>query len=248
MVLITNSTVSLTTYLIRLGYDSLIYNLLIKKHARVPMETTSLLEILPKQRKLYKITEKQALLILLTKLELEKLTHFQNSTLKKLNQPIFEYETFFEQFLSPFSCNLNSNLNGFYRDLVRETFLIKEKLDFLIDQEKSKLNSLILPRDFIKITNFDNFCCQGVAMVTRFYKDLIGEYKLDRGGFFGGKGLEFNDWEGLFLNLVGEVFGMRVLFGNSGGDCGGDEDFILVKMDQQVRGILFPWLPILKIK
>lgn len=85
-------------------------------------------------------------------------------------------------------------------------------------------------------------------MVTRFYKDLIGEYKLDRGGFFGGKGLEFNDWEGLFLNLVGEVFGMRVLFGNSGGDCGGDEDFILVKMDQQVRGILFPWLPILKIK
>lgn len=190
------------------------YNLLIKKYARIPLKNSFLVRKITNSRTLYEINEKQGLLILLTKLELERLTHFYTSTLKSLNEPIEAYETFFESFLSKFSCSLNENLNGFYRDLVRDVVSIKGKLDQSLSERKAALSSLALPRDKIKVRDFESFCKKGVAMITKYYQELIADYDLNRTEFFSQKGLELGDWEGLFLNMICEVFGQEVVFSN----------------------------------
>lgn len=145
------------------------------------------------------LSKKQALLILISKLEQRKLENYYKNIISKLNEPILVYEEFFRNNLSAFSCVLDENQDGFYRELLRETMGYKARLDEIV----LKMPRVLFKSSFVGCGEIDAFIAEGVGLLDNnvvafvqtvyqlFGEQFFVEHVDNRVGFQGGEHVRY---------------------------------------------------------
>ena len=198
------------------AWDTIIYQTLIKKRARIPIKDGFLARRIAgpglAAHHLYQIKTEQALVALETKMELDQLESFEREIKERVWKPFADYKIFVEKILGPFKVQPQHNT------LRLESEALEAKLAQVVEKRNSTLNQR-LPKDGIRNrvrlyeVDLKIVLKEGARMAKEFYSQhVLSKLCLrDQEAFWFDRGLMADDWLGLASILLSATFSQDFL-------------------------------------
>ncbi|KAK9508814.1 hypothetical protein O3M35_006279 [Rhynocoris fuscipes] len=211
-------TFGVLRYVLRLAWDSLVFQIIIKKRGRIPASDSVIVRRIEgpglNNNYFYQIRPEQALAAFEAKLELDELAAFQHQMEQKILQPQKDFSQFVTACFGPFSATLARV--GAYKSLEREgqdlLTSLQEKLERRRRDLQTGLSSSL--RSKLKLNTIDLKIAiqQGALMLERFYPThVLWRLSVSEQEFWESKALTVNDWPGLAALLYADVFSLDFL-------------------------------------
>ncbi len=198
------------------AWDAIIYQLVIRKRARVPLGNGFLAKRISgpgmASTYYYQIKTEQALVALETFTELDRLTTYQSYTSRQITLPQNEYKEFVQKHFGPFGVDVGGGNLSPYNKLQIECKGLLESLDEKVRKRKTQLycdlpdgmkRRIRLNEEDLKLV-----LLQGTVMVEEFYsKEVLPKMaETEAVNFWFTKNLSENDWLGLTSYLLSDLF------------------------------------------
>jgi len=207
--------IALSRKALRQIWDTVMYHLLIRKRARVPLSDSFIARRISgpgmASTYFYQIKTEQALIALEARMEEEELLAFQDEMSDIITSPLEDYRKFVANTFRPLGVSVNKQQPGPYKDLEEETNNLLNSLQTKVSTRQNQLR-LSLPestRMRIKLTERELKLAlgRGAAMAQGFYPSHV--IRRSKGGstkFWDSRGLRTEDWIGLVSSLYAEIF------------------------------------------
>lgn len=203
------------------AWDALVFQLVIRKRARIPVGDGFLAKRISgpglASHYYYQIKTEQALVALETRMELDQLVAFQGELTRQIRKPQDEYKAFVTKTFGPFGVAVTKSDNSPYQKLDTECEALLAKLNDSVKKRSDYLNNTLPSgiRTKIRLTENDLrvVLMQGTLMVQEFYpqKVLAKMTDTDVRNFWLDEDLPENDWLGLTSILLSELFSQEFL-------------------------------------
>jgi len=200
---------------LRQAWDSVMYQLVIRKRARVPAGDSFIAKRIGgpgmASNFYYQIKTEQALVALEARMEMDELEAYKDQLCSVITSPLDVYRKFVANTMRPLSLAVNKQAPGPYQQLDREISGLLSSLHEKVDQRMGQLR-LLLPetiRKKIKLSERELklSLSRGAAMVQTFYPEhVIARIKGGESEFWSTRGLRINDWVGLTSQLYSDIF------------------------------------------
>ncbi|XP_050419885.1 uncharacterized protein LOC126832893 isoform X2 [Adelges cooleyi] len=206
---------ALLRYWFRLGWDSVIFHLVIKKRGRVPACDSFIVKRVAgpgmATNYYFQIRPEQALAALEAKMELDELNVYQHLMEQKIHQPQKDFARFVEVCFGPFSAHLAKN--GAYRLLEKESqdlsMTLQDKLERRLRELQTGLSANLKSK--IRLTSMDLKVTIALAskMLEGWYpQHVINKLSISEEEFWESKGLSINDWSSLAIVFFTDIFSL----------------------------------------
>ncbi|XP_073996983.1 uncharacterized protein isoform X2 [Rhodnius prolixus] len=205
-------------YILRLAWDSFVFQVVIKKRGRIPASDSVIVKRIEgpglNNNYFYQIRPEQALAAFEAKLELDELTAFQHQMELKIMQPQKDFSQFVSACFGPFSATLARV--GAYKSLEREGHDLLTSLQEKLERRRRDLHTGLSTslRSKLKLNTIDLKIAiqQGALMLERFYPaHVLWRLSISEQEFWESKALTMNDWPGLAALLYSDVFSLDFL-------------------------------------
>jgi len=200
--------------------DSLMFNLILKRLARVPASDSFVAKRISgpglASNYLYQIRAEQALAAVEIKIEIEILDSFIEYIGKRLRAPLETYQKLFDPIFGNYSYELAKHSPGPYKDLSSEIELQYKKYDEIYQHRLNKLKKQINSQDLSKArlsqSNLEIVLHETTKIVQFYYESSILKYRGQSSDeMFKQLELEDNDWKQIAGKVLEEIFGTGIL-------------------------------------
>ena len=204
---------------IRDAWDTVMFQLVIKIHGRVPLQNNFLAKKIsgPGMAKsyYYQIKQEQALVALETAMDLDRLAAVRSDLCRQIKSPEEDYEKFVKKYFGPLGTSITTSgniTNNPYAKLIYESKNLQNTLNEKVEKRRKYLGDSLPGRtkDRIRLTEDDlkEVLQQGTAIVQAFYTQQVFPRMTDEETrtFWAKKHLPKNDWLALTSHLYKDMF------------------------------------------
>ena len=205
---------------LRHAWDTTIFELVIRKRARVPAGDSFVARRIGGPGMAgnfyYQIKTEQALVALEARMEMDELEAFKEQLANVISSPLEVYRKFVANSLRPLSVSVTKTGGGPYAQLDREVSgllaSLHEKVDARTKQLKLQLPEPMRKRIKQSERELKLSLSRGAAMVASFYPEhVIGRATGGESAFWEKAGLRDGDWVGLVSRLYSDIFAPEFL-------------------------------------
>ena len=201
---------------IRDAWDTVMFQLVIKIHGRVPLRNTFLAKKIAgpgmASSYYYQIKTEQALVALETAMDLDRLSAVRGDLARQIKMPEEDYEKFVKKYLGPLGVSASPTGNNPYAKLKNESRNLQSTLDEKVEKRRNFLGDSLPGRTKARIRlsedDLKEVLQQGTAMVQAFYQQEVFPRMTaeEIRNFWAKKHLPANDWLALTSHLYKDMF------------------------------------------